>query len=127
MEPDHEPAEGARRLLEPLPEPAPRLHRARRGDAPTYIAVIRVVGVGGAGLNALNRMIDSGISDVDFIAVNTDIQQLTLTDAEVEDPHRPRADAGSRLRRRPPTSAGAPPRRPTTSSSASSAARTWSS
>ena len=43
-----------------------------------------MVGVGGAGLNALNRMIDSGISDVDFIAVNTDIQQLTLSDAEVK-------------------------------------------
>ena len=84
LEPDREPAEGARRLLEPLPEPAPRLHRARRVDAPTYLAVIRVVGVGGAGLNALNRMIDSGISDVDFIAVNTDIQQLTLSDAEVK-------------------------------------------
>src|SRR5918994_529897 len=83
-EPDHEPAEGARRLLEPLPEPAPRLHRARRGEAPTYMAVIRVVGVGGAGLNALNRMIDSGITDVDFIAVNTDIQQLTLSDAEIK-------------------------------------------
>jgi cell division protein FtsZ len=84
VEPDREPAEGARRLLEPLPEPAPRLHRARHVDAPTYLAVIRVVGVGGAGLNALNRMIDSGISDVDFIAVNTDIQQLTLSDAEVK-------------------------------------------
>ena len=84
VEHDHEPAEGARRLLEPLPEPAPRLHRARRGDAPTYMAVIRVVGVGGAGLNALNRMIDSGITDVDFIAVNTDIQQLTLSDAEIK-------------------------------------------
>jgi cell division protein FtsZ len=84
VEPDHEPAEGARRLLEPLPEPAPRLHRARRGEAPTYMAVIRVVGVGGAGLNALNRMIDSGITDVDFIAVNTDIQQLTLSDAELK-------------------------------------------
>ena len=84
VEPDHEPAEGARRLLEPLPEPAPRLHRARRGEAPTYMAVIRVVGVGGAGLNALNRMIDSGITDVDFIAVNTDIQQLTLSDAEIK-------------------------------------------
>src|SRR5215217_5730283 len=82
VEPDHEPAEGARRLLEPLPEPAPRLHRARRGEAPMYMAVIRVIGVGGAGLNALNRMIDSGITDVDFIAVNTDIQQLTLSDAE---------------------------------------------
>jgi cell division protein FtsZ len=84
VEPDHEPAEGARRLLEPLPESAPRLHRARRGEAPTYMAVIRVVGVGGAGLNALNRMIDSGITDVDFIAVNTDIQQLTLSDAELK-------------------------------------------
>jgi len=84
VEPDHEPAEGARRLLEPLPEPAPRLHRARRGEAPTYMAVIRVVGVGGAGLNALNRMIDSGITDVDFIAINTDIQQLTLSDAEIK-------------------------------------------
>ena len=84
VEHDHEPAEGARRLLEPLPEPAPRLHRARRGEAPTYMAVIRVVGVGGAGLNALNRMIDSGITDVDFIAVNTDIQQLTLSDAEIK-------------------------------------------
>ncbi len=81
---DHEPAEGARRLLEPMPEPAPRLHRARRSESPTYLAVIRVVGVGGAGLNALNRMIDSGISDVDFIAVNTDIQQLTLSDAEMK-------------------------------------------
>jgi cell division protein FtsZ len=84
VEADHEPAEGARRLLEPMPEPAPRLHRARRGEAPTYMAVIRVVGVGGAGLNALNRMIDSGLSDVDFIAVNTDIQQLTLSDAEIK-------------------------------------------
>jgi cell division protein FtsZ len=84
VEPDHEPAEGARRLLEPLPEPAPRLHRARRSEAPTYMAVIRVIGVGGAGLNALNRMIDSGITDVDFIAVNTDIQQLTLSDAEIK-------------------------------------------
>jgi cell division protein FtsZ len=84
LEPDHEPAEGARRLLEPLPEPAPRLHRARRTESPTYMAVIRVIGVGGAGLNALNRMIDSGITEVDFIAVNTDIQQLTLSDAEVK-------------------------------------------
>ena len=84
VEPDHQPAEGARRLLEPLPEPAPRLHRARNGEPPTYLAVIRVVGVGGAGLNALNRMIDAGIADVDFIAVNTDMQQLTVSDAEIK-------------------------------------------
>ena len=59
--------------LEPLPEPPPRLHRAPRSDS-AYMAVIRVVGVGGAGLNALDRMIDAGITQVDFIAVNTDIQ-----------------------------------------------------
>ena len=43
--------------------------------------MIRVVGVGGAGLNALDRMIDAGITQVDFVAVNTDIQQLQMSDA----------------------------------------------
>jgi cell division protein FtsZ len=43
--------------------------------------VIRVVGVGGAGINAVNRMIDAGIAEVDFVAVNTDVQQLQLSDA----------------------------------------------
>jgi cell division protein FtsZ len=43
--------------------------------------VIRVVGVGGAGLNALDRMMDAGITQVDFVAVNTDIQQLQMSDA----------------------------------------------
>ena len=46
-----------------------------------YLAMIRVVGVGGAGLNALDRMIDAGISQVEFVAVNTDIQQLQMSDA----------------------------------------------
>src|SRR5206468_778968 len=45
------------------------------------LAVIRVVGVGGAGLNAINRMIDAGINQVEFVAVNTDIQQLQMSDA----------------------------------------------
>src|ERR1700674_2445504 len=45
------------------------------------MAVIRVVGVGGAGLNALDRMIDGGITQVDFVAVNTDIEQLQTSDA----------------------------------------------
>src|SRR5581483_2926052 len=67
------------RWLEPLPEPPPRVHRASSAGA--YLAVIRVVGVGGAGLNAIDRMIDAGISQVDFIALNTDIQQLELSDA----------------------------------------------
>ena len=43
--------------------------------------MIRVVGVGGAGLNAVDRMIDAGITQVDFVAVNTDIQQLQMSDA----------------------------------------------
>ncbi len=48
-----------------------------------YLAVIRVVGVGGAGVNAVNRMIESGIRGVEFLAVNTDAQQLALSDANV--------------------------------------------
>ena len=72
------------RHLEPLPEPPPRLHRSARGEAAAYLAVIRVVGVGGAGLNAVDRMIDAGISQVEFVAVNTDIQQLQTSDAPVK-------------------------------------------
>ncbi len=67
------------RWLEPLPENPARLERPR--DSASYLAVIRVVGVGGAGLNALDRMMDAGITQVDFIAVNTDIQQLQMSDA----------------------------------------------
>jgi cell division protein FtsZ len=67
------------RWLEPLPENPARLERPR--DSASYLAVIRVVGVGGAGLNALDRMIDAGITQVDFIAVNTDIQQLQMSDS----------------------------------------------
>jgi cell division protein FtsZ len=74
--------EQPRPKLEPLPEPPPRLHRVPEPGA--YIAVIRVVGVGGAGLNAVNRMIDADISQVEFVAVNTDIQQLQTSDAPVK-------------------------------------------
>jgi cell division protein FtsZ len=81
--PEHPADRGIARLLEPMPEPPPRLHRAPRSDA-AYLAVIRVVGVGGAGLNAVNRMIDAGISGVDFVGVNTDLQQLGLSDAELK-------------------------------------------
>ena len=66
--------------LETMPEP-PALHTAPRPDSGAYIAVIRVVGVGGAGLNAINRMIDAGLAQVEFVAVNTDIQQLQVSDA----------------------------------------------
>jgi cell division protein FtsZ len=74
--------EAPRPKLEPLPESPPRLHRVPEPGA--YIAVIRVVGVGGAGLNAVNRMIDADISQVEFVAVNTDIQQLQTSDAPVK-------------------------------------------
>ena len=67
-----------------MPEPAPRLEYATPRDSASYLAVIRVAGVGGAGLNALNRMIDAGISQVEFVAVNTDMQQLQLSDAPVK-------------------------------------------
>jgi len=49
-----------------------------------YLAVIKVVGVGGGGVNAVNRMIDAGLRGVEFIAVNTDAQALLLSDAEVK-------------------------------------------
>jgi cell division protein FtsZ len=83
--PEPAPAPAARieplRRIEPLPEPPPRLHRVARGDTAAYLAVIKVVGVGGAGLNAVDRMIDAGLSQVEFVAVNTDIQQLRMSDA----------------------------------------------
>jgi cell division protein FtsZ len=83
-EPELRPADlpPASRYLEALPESPARLHRT--ADAGAYLAVIKVVGVGGAGLNAVNRMIDAGISQVEFIAVNTDIQQLRTSDAPVK-------------------------------------------
>jgi cell division protein FtsZ len=69
------------RYIEALPEQPARLHRSPRADSGAYLAVIKVVGVGGAGINAVNRMIDAGISQVEFIAVNTDIQALHMSDA----------------------------------------------
>jgi cell division protein FtsZ len=72
----------ASRFVTPMPESAPRLNVA--GDVASYLAVIRVVGVGGAGINAVNRMMDAGIAQVDFVAVNTDAQQLELSDAPVK-------------------------------------------
>jgi len=72
------------RYIEPMPEPAPRLHHARVGQLGSYLAKIQVVGVGGAGLNAVNRMIDAGINQVEFVAVNTDVQQLHISDAETK-------------------------------------------
>ncbi|MSY82448.1 MAG: cell division protein FtsZ, partial [Actinobacteria bacterium] len=49
-----------------------------------YLAVIKVVGVGGGGVNAINRMIEAGLKGVEFIAINTDSQQLIMSDADVK-------------------------------------------
>ena len=65
-------------------DPTPRARRTPRPESAAYLAVIRVVGVGGGGLNAVNRMIDAGISQVEFIAVNTDIQQLRGCEAPIK-------------------------------------------
>ena len=49
-----------------------------------YLAVIKVVGVGGGGVNALNRMIESGLRGVEFVAINTDAQALLMSEAHVK-------------------------------------------
>lgn len=53
-------------------------------QTPNYQAIIKVVGVGGGGVNALNRMIQSGLRGVEFVAVNTDAQALLMSDADVK-------------------------------------------
>ena len=96
-EPAHAPAQPpvpAQTVTPASPEPRPAarfadpsLHVARatpRPESTAYLAVIRVVGVGGGGLNAVNRMIEAGISQVEFIALNTDIQQLRGCEAPVK-------------------------------------------
>ncbi len=50
----------------------------------TYLAVIKVVGVGGGGTNAVSRMVDAGLRGVEFIAANTDAQALTMCEADVK-------------------------------------------
>jgi cell division protein FtsZ len=64
--------------------------RRGRSDPPmpfgtqSYLAVIKVVGIGGGGVNAVNRMIDAGLKGVEFIAINTDAQALLMSDAELK-------------------------------------------
>jgi cell division protein FtsZ len=55
--------------------------RDRSGN---YLAVIKVVGVGGGGTNAVNRMVDAGLTGVEFVAVNTDAQALLMCEADVK-------------------------------------------
>jgi cell division protein FtsZ len=56
----------------------------RLSQQANYQAVIKVVGVGGGGVNALNRMIQSGLRGVEFVAINTDAQALLMSDADVK-------------------------------------------
>jgi cell division protein FtsZ len=58
----------------------------KQDDRPpsTYLAVIKVIGVGGGGVNAVNRMIEHGVGGVEFIAVNTDAQALLMSDADLK-------------------------------------------
>jgi cell division protein FtsZ len=55
-----------------------------RDQSGNYLAVIKVVGVGGGGTNAVNRMVDASLAGVEFIAVNTDAQALMMSDADVK-------------------------------------------
>src|SRR6266516_2744915 len=55
-----------------------------RDQTGNFLAVIKVVGVGGGGTNAVNRMVDAGLTGVEFIAVNTDAQALMMCDADVK-------------------------------------------
>ncbi len=81
------PAPHIQSVPDPVDEPSRPAAAFARGDIKgsplardvsghAYLAVIRVVGVGGAGVNAVDRMIEAGIRDVEFIAINTDAQQL---------------------------------------------------
>ena len=65
-------------IVEPVDD---RIEAPPRGADSPYLAVIRVVGVGGGGCNAVDRMIEAGVGGVEFIAVNTDIQRLQMSEA----------------------------------------------
>ena len=90
----------------------------------SYLAVIKVVGIGGGGTNAVTRMVEAGLSGVEFVAVNTDAQALLMTEADekIHIGSRPRGVSAPA-----PTRASARPlrRRAGTSSRRRSRARTW--
>jgi cell division GTPase FtsZ len=81
-----------------------------------YLAVIKVAGIGGGGVNAVNRMIEVGLKGVEFIAVNTDAQALLMSDADVK------LDIGRELTR---GLAARPPRTTARRSRKFSRALTW--
>ncbi len=94
------------------------------GAPQNYLAVIKVIGVGGGGVNAVNRMIDAGLKGVEFIAVNTDAQALLMSDADSSSTSAATSPADS-ARAATPRSAAAPPRRTTKRSKRWSRAPTW--
>ena len=55
-----------------------------RDQSGNYLALIKVAGVGGGGTNAVTRMVEAGVSGVEFIAVNTDAQALLMAEADVK-------------------------------------------
>jgi cell division protein FtsZ len=71
----------------PTGSPVPTLTREASptvASPQNYLAVIKVVGIGGGGVNAVNRMIEVGLKGVEFIAINTDAQALLMSDADVK-------------------------------------------
>ena len=68
----------------------------------SYLAVIKVVGIGGGGTNAVTRMVEAGLSGVEFVAVNTDAQALLMTEADEKIHIGSTRDARPRRRRRSP-------------------------
>src|SRR5262245_64275816 len=67
-----------------LPKVEVREDMSMRDPSQKFLAVLKVVGVGGGGSNAVNRMVDAGLTGCEFIAVNTDAQALLMTDADVK-------------------------------------------
>src|SRR6059058_547998 len=67
-----------------LGESTTKRGRSTMATPQSYLAVIKVVGIGGGGVNAVNRMIDAGLRGVEFIGMNTDAQALLMSDADVK-------------------------------------------
>ena len=109
------------------PDPEPTVPAWSVGQSQTREPVLRVIGVGGAGVNAVDRMIEAQIEGVEFIAVNTDLQSLEGSAAPTQAPHRQRRDPRPGLGLGPRSSAARPRWRSTTTSRRCSRARTWSS
>ena len=87
-----------------------------------HLAVIKVVGVGGGGTNAVNRMVEAGVKGVEFIAINTDRQALLMSDAD-----RTRSSRAGSVPGRTPRSAPRPRRSRVPTSAMRSPVPTWSS